>query len=169
MPAGYQPPSRWTRAWRRVRGYLSTLWDALRGRDPYDMEMMATDPTIHERGKDLGTYHLRVELEDGRGWIDRLNTGARYINGSVEHAPLNASRLAPIYESEAHLFENMVFMYTEGNYACDCNKLLFWCRAHRQAEPEEVICGDMMTLKRLTAIRPDGSEVVLWTSEEPNP
>lgn len=30
------PTPWWRRRWWRVRGYLSTLWDALRGRHPYD-------------------------------------------------------------------------------------------------------------------------------------
>lgn len=29
----YKPPSRWRRAYWRVRGYCSTLWLALRGRE----------------------------------------------------------------------------------------------------------------------------------------
>lgn len=110
---------------------------------------------------DLGTYYLRVELQDGRGWIDQWNTGARYTNGSAEHSPLTATRIGVIYESEADVFASMVSMYTDGNYSCDCNKTLFWCRAQQLEEPADVECGDTMTLKRLTAIRPDGSECVL--------
>lgn len=34
----YAPIPAYRRAWWRVRGYLSTLWDALRGRDPYDID-----------------------------------------------------------------------------------------------------------------------------------
>lgn len=111
---------------------------------------------------DLGTYHLRVELEDGRGWIDTWHTGARYTGGTVDHSPLTASRIGCIYESESALFQNMAFMYTDGNYSCDCNKRLFWCRAQQLDEPADSACGDTMRLKRLTAIRPDGSECVLW-------
>jgi hypothetical protein len=32
------PTPRWTRVWWRVRSYLSVLWDALRGCDPYDRD-----------------------------------------------------------------------------------------------------------------------------------
>ncbi len=112
--------------------------------------------------RDLGTYHLRVELADGRGWIDTWRTGARYTNGSSDQSPLDAMRIGCIYESESDLFENMRYVYLDGNYSCDCNKTLFWCRAQQLDEPEDIACGDTMTLARLTAIRPDGSECVLW-------
>lgn len=111
---------------------------------------------------DLGTYHLRVELKDGRGWIDKWSTNARYTNGSAEHSPLTASRIGCIYTHEQDLFDNMIYMYTKGNYSCDCNKTLSWCRSQQLEEPSETRCGDTMELKQLTAIRPDGSECVLW-------
>jgi hypothetical protein len=31
-------PNQWRRVYWRVKSYVSTLWDALRGRDPYDVE-----------------------------------------------------------------------------------------------------------------------------------
>jgi hypothetical protein len=113
-------------------------------------------------GRDLGTYHLRVELADGRGWIDTWNTGARYTNGSAEHSPLSAYRIKPLYDTEADLFDNMRFMYTDGNWSCDCNKTLFWCRSQQLSEPDESVCGDTMVLAKLTVIRPDGTEHALW-------
>lgn len=112
--------------------------------------------------RDLGTYHLRVELTDGRGWIDTWNTGARYTRGTQDHSPLDASRIPPFYADEADVFTGMVFMYTEGNYSCDCNRTLFWCRSQQLAEPDDPPCGETMVLARLTAIRPDGTEAVLW-------
>jgi len=36
--------------------------------------------------------------------------------------------------------------------------------AHQEPEPEHTPCGDTMTVKRLTAIRPDASEVVIFDS-----
>jgi hypothetical protein len=115
-------------------------------------------------GRDLGTYHLRVEFADGRGWIDQWRTGPRYTNGSAEHSPLTAMRITPTYDAEADLFQNMVYMYTDGNYSCDCNRTLFWCRSQQLEEPAEdaITCGDTWQLMRLTAIRPDGSEALLW-------
>lgn len=113
-------------------------------------------------GRDLGTYHLRVVLADGRGWIDTWETGARYTNGSSRQSPLSAFRIGSTYDSEPALFQNMVFMYTEGNYACDCNRTLFWRRSQQIEEEADVECGDTMVLAELTAIRPDGSECRLW-------
>lgn len=115
--------------------------------------------------KDLGTYYLRVELADGRGWIDTWNTSARYTNGRSNHSPLSAERIQPTWESEEDVLSGMVFMYTDGNYSCDCNKTLFWCRSQQLEEPEHPPCGDTMVLAKLTAIRPDGSEVEIWKAE----
>jgi hypothetical protein len=109
---------------------------------------------------DLGTYHLRVELTDGRGWIETWHTHARYTNGTSAWSPLTATRIGCLYENEAAVFEAMQYMYTQGNYSCDCNKTLAWCRSQQREEPETV-CGNTMTLATLTAIRPDGSECTL--------
>jgi len=115
-------------------------------------------------GKDLGTYHLRVELEDGRGWIERWDTGHRYTHGTPEQTKLDATLITPTWDTEEDLLSGMVYIYTEGNYSCDCNKALFLARAHQQPEPDETPCGDTMPVKRLTAIRPDASEVVIFDS-----
>jgi hypothetical protein len=113
-------------------------------------------------GKDLGTYHLRVELEDGRGWIETWNTGHRYTDGMQEATKLDASLIRPIWDAEEGVLEAMLFMYMDGNYSCDCNKLLFLARSQQQPDPEENPCGDSLVVKRLTAIRPDASEVVIF-------
>ena len=120
--------------------------------------------------KDLGTYHLKVELMDGQGWIQEWETGARYMKGSVIAStiisschPLDASRIDPPYKDEQDLFESMCFMYLEGNYSCDCNKALHLARANREEDPKYGFkCGSTIKLKRLTVIRPDGTEKVIW-------
>lgn len=112
--------------------------------------------------RDLGTYHLRVELADGRGWISKWSTGYRYTNGTEHESPLTAMVIEPTWGSEEDLFDTMISMYLHGNYSCDCNKTLFWCRSQQMEEPEDIPCGDMMELQRLTAIRPDQTEKVLW-------
>lgn len=112
-------------------------------------------------GKDLGTYHLRVEFADGRGFIQTWHTGWRYSHGSGDETKLDADAISPTWGSERELFDTVVFMYTDGNYSCDCNKALFLARAHQEAEPDNP-CGDEMALRKLTAIRPDRSEVVLF-------
>lgn len=112
--------------------------------------------------RDLGTYYLRVELLDGRGWIQEWFTGGRYTMGSRENSPLHAQRIEPGWENEQEVLESMLYMYLDGNFSCDCNKVLFLARAQQLPEPEHTSCGDTMELERLTAIRPDGSEVELW-------
>lgn len=112
--------------------------------------------------RDLGTYFLKVELVDGRGWIQEWNTGGRYTRGSGGESPLDADYILPTYDTEEDVFRNMRYMYLEGNYSCDDNKTLFWCRSQQIEEPESTPCGNKMVLKSLTAIRPDRSEVVLY-------
>jgi len=112
--------------------------------------------------KDLGTYHLKVELVDGRGWIETWNTGWRYTQGTDGYRPLDATPIPPTYEDEKAIFFNMMWMYIDGNYSCDCNKALFLAYSQQQDPPWNTPCGDTMTLKRLTAIRPDRTEKVLY-------
>lgn len=113
-------------------------------------------------GKDLGTYWLRVEFEDGRGYLEKWETGHRYMHGTDSWKPLDGVLIKSTWTDEQDIFSAMEYQYTDGNYSCDCNKAMFLARAYQQEEPEDPPCGDTMTLSRLTAIRPDGSERVLW-------
>jgi hypothetical protein len=117
-------------------------------------------------GKDLGTYYLRVELENGDGWIERWRTGHRFTLGTYSTSPLNAEIIPPTWENEEDLFHCMEYMFMEGNYSCDCNKVLFLAWAHQQPEPKEPPCGENMPIKRMTAIKPDASEVVIFEAKE---
>lgn len=117
-------------------------------------------------GVDLGTYHLIVKFADGRGYIEKWNTGRRFCKGTTEVSPLGADLIKPTWESEEDLLETMFFMYTDGNYSCDCNRILFLARAANEPEPEEVDCGETIQLESLTAIRPDGTEVELMKAGE---
>jgi len=113
-------------------------------------------------GRDLGTYHVRVELRDGRGWISQWNTGRRYSHGSGHDHPLAAHPILPSWSDEDDLAQTVEYIYTEGNFSCDCNKRLFLARAYQQDEPDEDDeCGDTLIIERLTLIRPDGSERVI--------
>lgn len=114
---------------------------------------------------DLGTYHVRVQFTDGRGFIQRIFTGRRYSHGRHETHPLTATPIKPTWESEEDLIRTMVFSYTEGNYSCDCNRKAFLADA-AQEDHEDDDCGDEIQLERLTLIRPDGSELVIWEGEE---
>ncbi len=53
---------------------------------------------------------------------------------------------------------DLEYMWTEGNYSCDCNRRLFMCRALGEPEPARDECGDSIRLERLTL---DGVEVML--------
>ena len=112
-------------------------------------------------GKDLGTYFLRIELRDERGWIQSWPTGWRYTDGTAEETLLTATPIPPTWNTEEDLLGTMRFMYLAGNYSCDCNKSLFLARAH-QSDQEDLPCGDTMQLRRLTVIRPDRSETVIY-------
>jgi len=116
--------------------------------------------------RDLGTYHLRVELEDGSGWIQQWNTGSRYTEGKGGESPLTACYIKPTYEDEKDLFHSMVYMYVSGNYSCDCNKKIFQARAYQKPEPEDPSCGESMKLKRLTAITPSGIEIIIHPEDQ---
>jgi hypothetical protein len=120
---------------------------------------------LNSKAKDLGTYHLRVEFADGTGYIHAYYTGQRFTGGDTHVSPLEATRMPPVWESEEELFHCMEFEYLENNHSCDCNRKLLLARAYQQPEPEDLSCGETIILKRLTAIRPDGSEVVLFPSE----
>lgn len=112
-------------------------------------------------GKDLGTYWLRVEFEDGRGYLEKWETGRRYTHGTESWKPLDGVLIEAPWGDEQEIFSAMEYQYLDGNYSCDCNKAMFLARAYQQDEPDDPPCGDEITLKRLTAIRPDGSEQLL--------
>ena len=121
--------------------------------------------------KDLGTYYARVELKDGRGWIQKWNTGARYLGGSEDCHPLNAVYNPPSFEDDDEVTQAMYHNYLDGNGSCNCNKWAAMNRvySYNKVPLSEAKCGDTMPLLRLTAIRPDGSEVVLYEDKEQQP
>lgn len=112
--------------------------------------------------RDMGTYHVRIELKNGDGWIAEWRTGWRLTHGTADTSPLSAQWIAPTYEDEDDLVRNAVFMHEQGNYSCDCNKRLFLASAHQRDEPEDNPCGDTMPIARITVIRPDRTEIVAW-------
>ena len=46
--------------------------------------------------------------------------------------------------------ESARFMWYEGNYSCDCNKLLFMARALGEPEPDDPPCGDTIPIVSFT-------------------
>ena len=120
-------------------------------------------------GTDLGTYHVRVEFADGRGFINDWNTGARYARGGPGIHPLTAERVPPGWENEAELEKTIVYMFTEGNFSCDCNLLDFLDYAEGKEPPDDPShhpCGGTLVRRRLTMLRPDGSEKVIFETKE---
>ena len=119
--------------------------------------------------RDLGTYHIKVEFENGWGWLERVDTGPRFHKpmspGHItdDILPLDADVIPPRWESEEDLIHSFTYYYTEGNLSCDCNRHLLWLRSqgHREPAAEATPCGDAVVLRRLTLIRPDLSEQVL--------
>ena len=123
------------------------------------------------KGRDLGTYFVRIKFDTGGGFIMRWNTQCalsrrRYGHGKVVATRSEATgtvlreRRRPVPRSE--------FQFTDGNYSCDCDLRSFLDRAYSRERDEkepDYECGDTIKLKRITAIRPDGSEHVLFTSE----
>lgn len=41
-------------------------------------------------------------------------------------------------------------IWSEGNFSCDCNRELFFCRALNMNEPEEIECGDSRYAVRIS-------------------
>jgi hypothetical protein len=114
------------------------------------------------RGRDLGTYHLRVVFTDGRGFIETWSTGLRYERGDSSASPLDARPIHPTWESELDLFQTMIYSHTDGNMGCDCNRLMMLARAaNNPLEWDAVECGNTIKLASLTAVRPNGDFVPL--------
>jgi hypothetical protein len=114
-----------------------------------------------DMAKDLGTYHVKVELADGRGWIQTYHTGARFTGGREHCHPLNSLRIRPVWGDEDKLIDGIRFQFLEGNYSCDCNKKIFLANANQEDLDDEE-CGDTMPIKRLTLIRPDGDMKTIY-------
>lgn len=53
--------------------------------------------------------------------------------------------------------DGLLFMWTEGNYSCDCNRSLFFARAAKEEEID-IPCGEGGF--RLVALRADGRSIL---------
>lgn len=113
-------------------------------------------------GKDIGTYHLRVEFENARGFYYAIKTGARYTGGTESVSPLNSQPIPATFDGEEELISAELYLWTEGNYSCDCNLSRFIAEAYGRPKPENPKCGNTIKLKNLALIRPDASELVIW-------
>lgn len=110
--------------------------------------------------KDLGTYFVKIVFEDGDGFIYEWNTGARFVGGGTETiSPLESTHIKPSWENEDDLIRTIEYQFLEGNYSCDCNKRAFLDQAH-QREDKDYECGDVLSIKEMTIITPDGREIL---------
>jgi hypothetical protein len=113
-------------------------------------------------GIDLGTYHVRVVLDDGDGFLAVWNTGRRYTHGTGSWHPLTAASVPPHWKSEDELAEAVEYAYSDdGNAGCDCNMRMSLDRAHQRPEQDDYLCGETLVITSLTLIRPDGTERAL--------
>ncbi len=108
---------------------------------------------------DLGTYYLKILLVNGKGWIQTWFTGRRYSNERHGCFPLDAFEITPTYRNEKEVFLNMKYMFLEGSYSEECNKDLFLSNVYNE---EDLPSWDSLDIQSLTAVRPDGSELVLY-------
>jgi len=73
----------------------------------------------------------------------------------------NATGEIRIYTSTIDWHESAHFLWTDGNYACDCNRELFFARAGGEDPTlEEVQCGDTK-FAALYAEMEDGTRIKL--------
>ena len=98
------------------------------------------------QGKDLGTYRVRASFTNGAIAVTEWTTDCR------------------VWDSEEDVFDTMRFIWTDGNYSCDCNRGDFIARTAGLPDPD-LKCGHTLALITLTAIRPNGTEVDLACSE----
>ena len=117
-------------------------------------------------GVDLGTYHLRVTLKDGRQFIQTTVTGSRWTNGRGSTSPASAKWIPPTWDSDQEFVDSQVFMYTDGNFGCDCNLNLFWADANQVDRDEDPDCGDTNPVVALDVMRPNSERFVEIYREE---
>jgi hypothetical protein len=107
-------------------------------------------------GKDLGTYHVRVELSNGRGFISKWSTGLGFCRGSNGFSPIDAERIVPPWEDSQDVIDSIVFYYVDGNGGC--NLSLFLQDAYPSEDIEDDDDDGNLTVTALTIIDPAGVE-----------
>jgi len=78
------------------------------------------------------------------------------MSGTTIHLRDNTTGEIRLIEEEYWDDESSEYLWTEGNYGCDCNRALFFARSVGEPDPEH-ICGTT----RYTALK-----AVLWSGEE---
>ena len=116
-------------------------------------------------GRDLGTYHVKLELADGRGFIVPWSTGARYTGGTACAHPLEGRRIAPPINSEYEVIDQIAYHYGRwGNGLLPDNLVQDYLSAYPGlARTADVYA--MPPVQRITVIKPSGEEVVVWSAQ----
>lgn len=70
-------------------------------------------------------------------------------------------------DTEERVISGSAYMYTEGNYSCDCDKMFF-----AGYSEQELDCGDSISYEELWLVRKDGTKIDLlkegWFKNEPS-
>ena len=80
------------------------------------------------------------------------------------HIRRNADGVIRQYTEDWDWHDGGDFLWEDGNYACDCNRSLFFHRAANEPEPDEISCG--CTAFSVQVRAPDGS--VLYQDDDWN-
>ena len=112
--------------------------------------------------KDLGTYHVKVELNNGDGFIMKWETGIRYTDGWESSHPLTAELISPAYEDEEGLKDTIRYMFLHGDFAYAYNIELFLDQAHQRNCDSTSACSNKYKIIRMTLIKPDATEEVIY-------
>lgn len=67
------------------------------------------------------------------------------------HDPASGLRGVETYTTEDEYEDSQEFLWSDGNYGCDCNRRLFLCRANGLDDPddEDDPCGNTIELTSL--------------------
>ncbi len=79
----------------------------------------------------------------------------------------NSDGLVRVYhEDDPYTWNDSTeFMWSEGNYGCDCNRYLFFQRAAEENEDDDVSCGTTQYFCIKVRL-PDGTEIPMDNEDE---
>lgn len=80
----------------------------------------------------------------------------------LRHNPSGVIRTV-VYDMHDSDEESLEFIWTEGNYACDCNRALFFARACGDADPSDRPCGETV----YTALSASVGDKLIGLDEDP--
>ena len=80
------------------------------------------------------------------------------IQGKVLGIPFTHSVYSEPGDDEEDIVYESTYLYHEGNYSCDCNKIEF---AGLLREDEQGTCGDTIKYEELWLVREDGKRIDL--------